>query len=298
MISVIIPTCNRSELLIGCLNAILDNSTKPNHIIVIDSSDINNRNKVDYVSNTIEQEFTDVRSAAKQRNLGLNKVPSNCEYVAFLDDDVLIPENYFSKLITSMEKNGYIGISGQAINTENKFSIKQKSKIQHSISRFFLLDSTKNGVILKSGVNIPVKSENTNTIETEWLIGCSVWNFPKIKYLRFEEDFLGQSLGEDVIFSLKASRSGKIAVDPTVVLNHLESAIMRPNPEEFMSMWIRNRDRIVREIQSGSFKYLAYHWANFGKLLQIILLPGSNKLLKIKGILKGYKSVIFGKNDN
>jgi GT2 family glycosyltransferase len=298
MISVIIPTCNRSELLIGCLNAILDNSTKPNHIIVIDSSDINNRNKVDYVSNTIEQEFTDVRSAAKQRNLGLNKVPSNCDYVAFLDDDVLIPENYFSKLITSMEKNGYIGISGQAINIENKFNIKQKSKIQHSISRFFLLDSTKNGVILKSGVNIPVKSENTNTIETEWLIGCSVWNFPKIKDLRFEEDFLGQSLGEDVIFSLKASRSGKIAVDPTVILNHLESPIMRPNPQEFLRMWIRNRNRIVREMQPRPFKFLAYHWANFGKLLQIILLPGSDKLLKIKGLLKGYKSVILGKYEN
>jgi GT2 family glycosyltransferase len=298
MISVIIPTRNRSELLIGCLNAILDNSTKPSHIIVIDSSDLNKRNKVDYVSSTIEQDFTDVKSAAKQRNLGLDKVPSNCDYVAFLDDDVLIPKDYFSKLISSMENNGYIGISGQAINIENKLSFKQKSKIQHLMARFFLLDSTKSGVILKSGVNIPIKSENTNTIETEWIIGCSVWNFPKIKDLRFEEDFFGQSLGEDVIFSLKASRSGKIAVDPSVVLNHLESPIMRPNPQEFLSMWIRNRNRIVREIQSGSFKYFAYHWANFGKLLQVILLPGPNKLLKIKGMLKGYRSVILGKYEN
>jgi GT2 family glycosyltransferase len=298
MISVIIPTRNRSDLLIGCLEAILENSTKPNHIIVIDSSDLDKRNNVNYVSSIIEQEFTDVRSAAKQRNLGLNKVLSNCDYVAFLDDDVLVPKNYFSKLILSMEKNGYIGISGKAINVENRINIKEKRKIQRLISRFFLLDSTKNGVILKSGVNIPVKSENTNTIETEWLIGCSVWNFPKIKDLRFEEDFLGQSLGEDVIFSLKASRSGKIAVDPSVVLNHLESPIMRPNPQEFLSMWIRNRDRIVREIQSGPLKYLAYHWANFGKLLQIIFLPGSYKLLKIKGILKGYKAVILGKYEN
>jgi len=298
MISVIIPTRNRSDLLIRCLNAILDNSTKPNHIIVIDSSDLDNRNKVDYLSNTIEQEFTDVRSAAKQRNLGLNKVPSNCDYVAFLDDDVLVPENYFSKLISSLEKNGYIGISGKAINIENKLRIKQKSKIQQLISRFFLLDSTKNGVVLKSGVNIPVKGENTITVETEWLIGCSIWNFPRIKDLRFEEDFFGQSLGEDVIFSLKASRSGKIAVDTTVVLNHLESPIMRPNPEEFLYMWVRNRRRIVREIQSGPLKYLAYHWANFGKLLQIIFLPGSYKLLKIKGILKGYKAVILGKYEN
>jgi GT2 family glycosyltransferase len=298
MISVIIPTRNRSELLIGCLKAILDNSTKPNQIIVIDSSDLNNRRKVGYLSSIIEQEFTDIKSAAKQRNLGLNKVPSNCNYVAFLDDDVLIPQNYFSTLIFSMEKNGYIGISGQAINIENKVGSLQKNKIQHLIARFFLLDSTKSGVILKSGVNIPIQSENTNTIETEWLIGCSVWNFPKIKDLSFEEDFFGQSLGEDVIFSLKASRSGKIAVDPSVVLNHLESPVMRPNPEEFLRMWVINRKRIVHEIQPRPFKYSAYHWANFGKLLQIIFLPSSDKLLKINGILKGYKSVILGKYEN
>lgn len=298
MISVIIPTRNRGELLIGCLKAILDNSTKPNHIIVIDSSDLNCKNRVNYLSNTIEQEFTDIKSAAKQRNLGLNKVPPNCDYVAFLDDDVLVPENYFSNLISSMEKNGYIGISGQAINIENKLNIKEKSRIQQLISQFFFLDSTKNGTILKSGVNIPIKSENTKIVETEWLIGCSIWNFQKIKDLRFEEDFFGQSLGEDVIFSSKASRFGKIAVDPTVVLNHLESPIMRPNPEEFLCMWIKNRNRIVRETQSGPFRYLAYHWANFGKLLQIILLPGSSKLLKVKGILKGYKSEVFGKYEN
>jgi GT2 family glycosyltransferase len=298
MISVIIPTRNRSELLNNCLDAILRNSIKPEHIFIVDSSDFNKRKKIEYISKTVEHEFTEIKSAAKQRNIGLSKVPSDCDYVAFLDDDVLVPENYFSKLILSMEKFGYIGVSGIAINKANSLALKQKTKARRLISRLFLLDSTKNGVMLKSGINISVKCESATPIEVEWLIGCAFWNFSKIKNLRFEEDFYGQSLGEDAIFSLKASRIGKIAVDPNVILNHLESPIMRPNPYEFMRMWIVNRKRVINEMPSGILKYFAYHWANLGKLLQIILLPNANKSLELKGLLSGYKYIILGKYEN
>jgi glycosyltransferase involved in cell wall biosynthesis len=298
MISVVIPTRNRSDLLNGCLDAILNNSIKPNQIIVIDSSDLNKREKVKNFSTTIEQEFTDIKSAARQRNMGLEKVSANCKYVAFLDDDVVVPENYFSKLIFSMQKYEYIGVSGLALNVERKFAPKPKSKLKQLASQFFLLDSNKGGVLLKSGVNIPIKARSAIPIEVEWLIGCSIWEFSKIKNLRFEEDFFGQSVGEDVIFSLKASKRGKIAVDPTVVLDHLESPIMRPNSQEFIYMWIRNRKRIISEMKSGHFKYLAYHWANFGKLLQIIVFRNPNKFLELKGILKAYKHNILGLYEN
>ena len=298
MISVVIPTRNRSELLIGCIEAILNNSIKPNQIIIIDSSNVNNRKKTEYLSNTIEHEFTEIKSAAKQRNIGLSKVPFNCDYVAFLDDDVLVPKNYFSKLISSMEKYKYIGMSGLALNNGKELINQPKGRFKQLASRLFLLDSNKNGVLLKSGVNIPVKNRSEIPVEAEWLIGCSIWHFPKIKNLRFEEDFFGQSLGEDVIFSLKASNRGRIAVDPNIVLNHLESPIMRPNPEEFRFMWIKNRKKIVTEMQTGSFKYVAYHWANLGKFLQIIIFQNSNKFLELKGILKGYKYIILGKYED
>jgi hypothetical protein len=135
-------------------------------------------------------------------------------------------------------------------------------------------------------------------VETEWLIGCSIWDFQKINALRFEEDFYGQSLGEDVIFSLKASSLGRIAADPTVIINHLESSIMRPNPEEFLYMWVRNRKRIVDLMRPGYIKYLAFHWANLGKTIQIILQPNSSKYLPLKGIIRGYKKIIKDKNEN
>jgi glycosyltransferase involved in cell wall biosynthesis len=298
MISVVIPTRNRNELLIGCLNAILSNSIKPFQIIVIDSSDLDKRKKIAYLSNTIKHEFTEIKSAAKQRNIGLSKVDPNSKYIAFIDDDVLIPESYFAKLISSMEKFGLCGISGLAINTEKESTHKPKGKVKKIFSRLFLLDSNLDGVLLKSGVNISVKEKSTIPVESEWLIGCSIWDYLIIKDLRFEEDFYGQSLGEDVIFSVRASKRGKIAVDTNVVLTHLESAILRPNDETFMYMWIKNRMRIISEMQSGNLKYLAYHWANFGKLLQVIFTSNPNKLLKINGFFYGYKDLLLGKNED
>jgi glycosyltransferase involved in cell wall biosynthesis len=298
MISVVIATRNRNELLIGCLDAILSNSIKPFQIIVIDSSDLDKRKKIVYLSSTIKHEFTEIKSAAKQRNIGLSMVDPNSKYIAFIDDDVLIPESYFAKLISSMEKFGLCGISGLAINSKKESAHKPKGKVKKIFSRLFLLDSNLDGVLLKSGVNISVKKKNTIPVESEWLIGCSIWDYLIIKDLRFEEDFYGQSLGEDVIFSLRASKSGKIAVDTNVVIDHQESPILRPNVEAFMYMWIKNRKRIVSEMQSGAPKYLAYHWANFGKLLQIILLSNPNKLLKIKGIFNGYRDLFLGKNEN
>lgn len=291
MISVIIPTRNRNVLLVECLRALLSNSIKPQQIIVIDSSDWDIRKKIDHLSPTIKHVFTEIKSAARQRNIGLNMVDSNSEYIAFIDDDVLVPENYFEKLTSSIERFKLCGISGLSINVEKQSEQKPVSKVKETISRLFLLDSNSDGVLLNSGVNVPVKTRSAIPIESEWLIGCSIWDYSIIKDLRFEEDFYGMSLGEDVIFSLKASRRGKLAVDTNVILNHLESPLLRPNDEAFMYMWVRNRMRIIKEMQPGSFKYLAYHWANLGKLFQVIFVSKQNKLLKIKGILNGYRDL-------
>ena len=174
MISVIVPTRNRNELLIRCLDAILRNSIKPFQIIVIDSSDLDKRKNIDYLSSTIKQEFTEIKSAAKQRNIGLNKIDSNSKYVAFIDDDVLVPENYFAKLTSSMEKHGLCGVSGLAINAEKESAHKPKGKVEKIFSQLFLLDSNSDGVLLASGVNVSVKERSAIPIESEWLIGCSI----------------------------------------------------------------------------------------------------------------------------
>jgi hypothetical protein len=119
-----------------------------------------------------------------------------------------------------------------------------------------------------------------------------------MKSVRFENDFFGQSLGEDVIFSLKASEFGSLFVDTSVEICHLESDMMRPNSEEFTFMWVTNRLRIVQTSRNSRLNLIPYHWANLGKFLQILFVTNHGKKSKVKGFLRGYKHILGFTNEH
>jgi glycosyltransferase involved in cell wall biosynthesis len=291
MISVIIPTRNRSDLLKESISAILTNRIDFNKIVIIDSSDDINFQNLEYLHNKIIHLRTKIKSAAIQRNIGIEALDTNQKYVAFLDDDILVPNNYFSELIKTIENTDCVGVSGLALNPQDSSVKTVSEKLQIMLAKLFLLNSSREGAVLKSGVNIPVSRNRKHSIEVEWLIGCAVWDFSKTINLRFREDFHGQSLGEDVIYSHNARKFGALYVNPAVILTHFESSIMRPSEEEFMYMWIKNRYEIIKERQIKLGSLLAYHWSNFGKVLQIIFLKKSVKLNSLRGVLRGYKEI-------
>jgi GT2 family glycosyltransferase len=292
MISVVIPTRNRNELLKKSLEAIILNEITFNSILIIDSSDNQHFVNLEYLHPRIRHLRTNMKSAAKQRNIGIDEINSNEKYLAFLDDDIVIPKNYFLNLIETIKKTDCVGVSGIALNPET-LGKNKKSLFQILLSRFFLLSSKKEGKVLRSGVNTPVDQNHEEIFEVEWLIGCSVWNYPKIRKLKFREDFEGQSLGEDVIFSQKARKYGKIYVNSEVILTHLESPIMRPSDEEFMYMWVKNRLEIVKEKRNSFINLLAFNWCNLGKILQILLLRKRNKGKSLRGIMNAYIDILF-----
>jgi glycosyltransferase involved in cell wall biosynthesis len=294
MISVVIPTRNRNNLLKGSIEAILLNKIEFNSIIIIDSSDDSNFKSLEYLHHKISHVRTKIQSAARQRNIGIRNLNPNEKYLAFIDDDVIVPKDYFCSLIKTLINTDCIGVSGLALNPKT-IEKNKNNTFQNFVSRFFLLSSKKEGVVLRSGVNIPVKQHHKDIFEVEWLIGCSVWNFSKIRDLRFREDFKGQSLGEDVIYSRNAKKLGKLYVDPSVILTHLESSVMRPNDEEFMNMWVKNRLEIVKENQIGFLDLLAFNWCNLGKFLQILIFKKNHKIESLMGMVKAYKEIRFKK---
>jgi GT2 family glycosyltransferase len=157
-------------------------------------------------------------------------------------------------------------------------------------------------VILNSGVNIPVITSTSShkIVQTEWLIGCALWDFQKIKDLRFDNRLFGQSLGEDVLFSLKASRIGPLVVDLRTYLEHTESGKERPNQFEFYRMWVRNRYYIVSELTNKKCQP-AFHWCNLGKSIILFAFIIKNPIKSTSGLMGiafGYFDIIKGKNAN
>lgn len=293
MISIVVPTRNRPMSLTAVLQKIAEQSLHIDEVVIVDSSDIVVPIRLNPSwTFVLRHQTTKIKSAAVQRNIGIEFISEECKYLCFLDDDVLPGPQYLNELIRSLEIEGGVGISGIAMNpsTENKRREKPVG-VFGKLQEFFKLDSDHDGILLKSGVNIPVRSLSGEIQEVEWLIGCSVWDFKAVAGLRFESDFMGQSLCEDVIFSLRASKRGKLFVNPNVHLIHLESEIGRPIGSEFWSMWVVNRKRLV-EIASNrkSFK-VEYHLANFGQFLTLIyvgvFLKKTSKFAAF-GVLSGY----------
>jgi hypothetical protein len=183
---------------------------------------------------------------------------------------VKIERDYFVRLVRELKDKNAVGISGIALNPlANSLRTKPKGAIG-IFYRLFLLDSLVDGKLLPSGINIPVRDYEGCTVEVDWLIGCSVWNFPVIKDLRFEEDFFGQSLGEDVIFSYLAGKRGILLTNPNVLITHFESAVGRPGSVEFYRMWTQNRYRLIKTMRMGVSGYASYLWSNLGQSLILL----------------------------
>lgn len=296
-ISVIIPTKDRPLLLESLLGAINHQSLNPIEVIVVDSSEHINKKIMNETRYKIKYIRSVVKSAAIQRNIGIENIDKNSELLIFLDDDVLPDSNYFEEISKCFVNPDIIGVSGLAINPKAPYSRTPPSGLIGFLHRIFLLDSRTDGEILKSGVNIPVRKEH-GVFVVEWLIGCSAWRYSRLGETRFESDFLGQSLGEDVIFSYRMSHKGKLLVNAGIKLQHLESSISRPDSFEFWKMWMLNRYRLINTMGLARFNRIFYWWSSLGQLIILIYSSIMRRQSSIKapwGLIRGSIEVILSK---
>ena len=292
---VIIPTRNRKISLLQVLDSLDEQTYTPNLVIIIDSSD--EELDIDshfYPNLEIKLISTNIKSAAVQRNIGLDELRGEEGFVAFLDDDTFPSKLYLEQLYNRIEDLNCVGVSGV---TQNKFvsSCDGRSRgIPGIFRKLFMLDSAKDGMLLRSGIGIPVRNFSNELVKVSWLISCSIWNLSKIRDLRFEKDFIGQSLGEDVIFSYRASKIGDLYVDSRVKLRHDESEIGRPNEIELQSMWVTNRFRLIQIMGSTNLNLLSFWWSNLGRFTYVLAnlpLRPRRSLLQAMGLFLGFNKV-------
>ena len=298
LISIIIPTRNRPELLSSLVTRLLSFGLHQFEIIVVDSSDAT-RQTPDFLSlSNVQYVTTNIKSAAIQRNIGIEHL-SKSEYVFFLDDDVFPEHSYFDKCLLHLKREGVVGVSGVALNEEKSIPRVYPAGLIGLFQTLFLLDSKRDGVLLKSGINIPVRNSDGEGQKVEWLIGCSAWKVDLIGQTRFDQDFFGQSLGEDVIFSIQMGKKGDLVTDSSIVLKHLESEIERPKKREFWRMWIVNRKRLIDVAGFGILGNLAFWWSNFGQFIILLYSKFRNSSGQegaINGFLQGCREILRVKN--
>ncbi len=183
-ISIIVPVYNGEKTIERCLDSVLNQTKKPDEIIVVDDG---SGDKTKYIVKKfrnvilLEQEH---KGPASARNLGAKKAKG--EILLFTDADCIPDKNWVSEMTKPFEKKEIAGVQG-------RYETKQKDLI----ARFIQLE-------------IEDRYDRMRTFEAIDFIGSYSAGYRKrvfLKFKGFDESFPIAS-GEDPELSFKLSKAG------------------------------------------------------------------------------------------
>ncbi len=198
-LSVIIATHNRYEAMVCLYENLKKQHVKPDEIIIVDSSDIAGGGydwfKDDWI---LKERHIEGACLTRQRNLGIDALDERSDIAAFIDDDVLL-ENDFFKIISDIYKednNAEIsGLGGFVTGEDEDF-------------KYFYQK--------------PVLIKNNEVYKTKTLYGCNmIYRRKVVMNERFDENLLFYGFQEDRDFSLRANKYGLVVRTKHARLRHL-----------------------------------------------------------------------------
>ena len=283
-ISIIIPTRNRYQKLINTINYLSKNSFFFREIIIVDSSD-KNKKDIKKIKNKYKnlkiKIFYSKPSISLQRNIGLNKVKKNTNYIMFLDDDVKFKKKSFKIMRDFLNNNKkYSGIGFNLIikNTNQIFEKFKRSKIFQLLGVY----DYSEGKVTISGWH--TKAINLKKdINVEWLpTQAVIYKYNIIKKRRFNLDYGVYSYLEDLDFSYSIKNNLIIHSKAKYSSNN----IVKRNKLKFGEKEIINRFIFVKKFRLSNIKF------GIGTILLIfknffVIVFEINNILRVLGNIKG-----------
>jgi len=280
-VSVIIPTKDRVDDVITCLESLLVQTVPPDEILIVDGSDtekLNSEIKLRFTENAKIKYVRSKPGLTHQRNVGINA--SFGDIILFVDDDVVLDKDCL-KGVMHVFDNYPTNIGGVTANVIERCQIEGKlsfsGKLKDAIAQFllsiFFLTRWGNGRFQPSGFPTLIKSGTVDKITCcEFLFGaCMAFRKELVNEFRFNEDLYEYRYAEDDEFAYRVSRKYKNIYTPYARAVHNSSPIER-NPYKRNKGLIINRLCHFKKILPPDFKHnLAFYWSVAGLfLLEII----------------------------
>jgi len=209
-LTVLIATKDRLNQITKLLNS-LENSTKLPGTVIVVYNGINIESEIKR-SHTLFQLIiikSDTASQVYQKKLGLRALPSDCKWVLFLDDDVVIEPDSIELLYERYIYNPkFIDYGGFGLAIKNRAYRKSNKFIEYLLYSVKLY-SFAPGDVTKGGH--PQLYLNQNDIcDVKWLNGISIWA-RKVTDQYFDVPFISDYAAyEDVIFSHKVNKKFRL----------------------------------------------------------------------------------------
>jgi GT2 family glycosyltransferase len=278
-VSVVVCTYRRPDSIAALLQSVARQDSQPCELLVVDASPTPEAIATRHALDSVRLPATDLhywqvtgplRGLTRQRNFALGHV--TCDLILFVDDDVILePE-----CIRDMEAAHR---SGRAVAGVGSFSSNQNAtpSALWRIRRILgIVPNLQPGRYSRSGLSIPwgFGRPNGAAVEGDWLPGCAMmWRTDVVRAIGFDEAMSGYAQGEDLDFSLRARRMGRLIMLGQRRIEHRHAASGRPNPFELGYMELRNRFEIHRRGLPDR-TWLDVSWFAYAWTLDTVLLLG------------------------
>jgi glucosyl-dolichyl phosphate glucuronosyltransferase len=301
--SIIIPTYNRPKELENCITSLLEQTTRPYELIIIDDGQLSEPplekecrdNGIKYVYHR-----KDTPGLTKSRNLGVQLASGNI--IFFFDDDTIMEPDYIKNImeVYSSDPGRHIGgVSGIITNTK---PLTSKQRIKRIIQLMFLMSGFREGRVLPSGFTTNFDAKGTllkEKREVDFLPGCAMSFRSEIfREISFDgERYLNYGLGEDKDFSYQVSKKYKLVINPDAKLMHMESPKMRVDEFRESRMFLLDRHLFfTRHVKKGWWTWIFFFYAIFGYIMMsffsFLISPGRDATAKLRGIFSAAKDII------
>jgi len=281
-LSIVIPTINRPEDLRRLLQSIIAQKVCPNEVIVVDQSSDDRTRELceEYSFRITELKYVRARkrSLTAARNTGVGEATS--DYVGFLDDDIILHEEYVSSILEAIEDKPSMNLMMGWI--ENQTVSTGPSNILRFLLGFDYY--SKKSFIRKNFQATYLSKMPSNPVPIEHANGTMVVKRRIAIDLQFDEKLVMYALGEDRDFSYRVQRKfGGLYLIPKALLTHNESTTAR----------ITNKQKVF--MQSAHSLYLLYKNLDVG--FNNIALFSWNWLIRfLIGLIYLFIKPLHGKN--
>lgn len=257
MISVIIPTFNRNQILCNTLNSVLYEKGKFNgevEVIVVDQTP----NHSNEVAAYLQEKSKDgsiilikeaMPSLPNARNQGIRI--SKGEIILFLDDDIILSDGFFSALINAYDNPQIDSVVGGVtlVNESGENQLLQnQSKLKGWVRTLLLLFIGKNKAFVISDFGFVLSNTNSKRASlVDGGRGCNM-SFRKRVFDKiglFDVNYLGNALREetDMFYRLKRNNM-HVFYSPSIHLNHImanSGGCRNDTDEKYWSVYFYNQ---------------------------------------------------------
>jgi GT2 family glycosyltransferase len=208
------------------------------------------------------------RGLTRQRNLALRLVSQ--PLVAFFDDDIVLDPRCLERLVAGHHRLGGVAAGVAAYIENERLAPPALWRLRRVTG---IVSTLAPGRYCRSGFSTPwgFLEPTTSLVPGDWLPGgATMWRTDLARRVGFESGFAGYGSGEDLDFSLRVARLGRLVCAGDARVRHLKAEGGRPDGYDAGYRGLANHYHIHRYSLPGRRRRDAL-WFGYAFVLDTLL---------------------------